>query len=309
MRLKRRIFGTGAIASLAFAAPVAAETMTVSGIYPAPNARAAVLDSIAIEQFGGEEGGSLSITVGDRLRGVSIDGTPYFRILPASVARDADAALRGAVITDIDVERSSSKTVSQCVERDEHRKCVQRRKEEVPCERLLVSVRPSLRLISVDGELLHSQDRRVTREKRYCADEDQPSPMPMIREAVNEIADSLRYAIAPVERSEAIRLLESRKGMDRDAGRSFRDAVRMTKRNVTAACDAFSALEPTIGDHVSLIFNLGLCAESANDFDAAERYYNQALQIDSSKTQSASGLERIRQRELGLQQVASRYGA
>ena len=303
--LKMVVFGLG-LGALAM--PVSAETLRVVGVYPAHNGDAAEVQSIGIEQFGGIDGPTLSIKAADALRSASIDGEPYFRVAPASVMRDGDAVLSGSVATDVNVYRASPKEVETCVNRDDKNKCLEKRKEKVPCEQLTLSVRPTIRLYSYDGALIHDDDAESQRQVRYCADESEPAIDPMVDEGLDEIAARLRYALAPQQRAEDIRVLETRKGMEKEPGRAFRDAIAMTKRDEEMACDAFAALEPTIGEHVSLLFNIGLCAEAGGDLDRAQEYYRRAIKADPSKSNAGEGLDRIRARQEAERQLAIHYG-
>lgn len=300
-------WGLLASAALLTSVPAVAETLRVSGVYPAGNDGAASLESIAVEQFGGEAGSYLSIQIEDTLRGANVDGEPWFRIVPGSLSSDADAALRGAVIVRSDRERSGEKEVTTCVERDAKKKCIRERKDKVPCSRTIVRVTPSLRLIGRDGELIHADDSTVERSERFCADQSVPDKQAMIDSALSEIAGRMRYAMAPVQRSEDVRVLESRKGMDKAAGKQFREAIKLTKRNENAACDAFAALEPSIGEHESLLFNLGLCAESIGDLDGAEAYYRRALAVDPGDNYASMGMGRVEERRRADRQLSQRY--
>ncbi|WP_284125066.1 tetratricopeptide repeat protein [Parerythrobacter aestuarii] len=289
-----------------FPAGTMAETLMVTGIYPAGNDRAAALDSIAVEQFGGVDGGTLSIKIEDRLRGAIVDGDPWFTIYAASLSSDAEAALRGAVTTRVDVEDSYDKTVEDCIKRDAKKKCVEKRKRKIRCHKLVVRVDPTLRLVGRNGDLIDTDESSATREQRFCMDERRPDSEPLVEAALDEVADRLRYALAPVQRSEGIRVLESRKGMPKAAGGEFRDAIRQTKSDELGACASFAALEPAIGEHESLLFNIGLCAEAAGDFDAAEGYYRRAIAVDGSSAYASLGLARIDERLRAFDQMDSR---
>lgn len=297
------------LALAAMIAPVTAnaETLTVEGIYPAGNSDVAALQSIAVERLGGADGAALSIMIGDRLRNVRVNGEDWFTVYSGSLVSEAEAALSGFVNSDVRIEESYDKEVKRCVRRDENRKCLERATERVPCDRARIRVSPSLRLVARDGQLLHSGSFEVTRELRFCADENQPSLDPLIEQALAEAADRTRYEFAPEQRREAIRVFESRKGMDRDLGRQFRDAVRLTKQDENAACDAFAALEPSIGGHRSLLYNLGLCAEAAEEFETAINYYDRSLQIDGDRSYAQAGLNRIADRMLALEQLDTHY--
>src|SRR6188474_2840070 len=77
------------------ATAAAGETLPVKGVYPAGNDAAAALGTIAVEPFGGVDGQQLAIGVADQLRNITIDGEPYFRIVPGGGSADADAVLQG----------------------------------------------------------------------------------------------------------------------------------------------------------------------------------------------------------------------
>lgn len=303
------VFGAGLMAgALAFGTPAMAETLQIHGVYPAGNGDAAEISSIGVREFGGIDGPMLSIKVADALRNATIDGQSYFNIGPASLLRGADAVLSGSVSTDVDIRRATAKEVTKCVKRDDKNKCIERRKVQVRCQQMHLSARPTLRLVSANGRLIHSDNEPVSRQLRFCADQARPSVDPMVEELLNEIATRLRFALAPQQRVEDVRVLETRKGMDKGPGNDFRDAIRMTKSDEGVACDAFVGLEPTIGEHVSLLFNIGLCAEARGDFDTASDYYRRAIQADPSKSYAGEGLERIRQRIRAEQQLEVHYG-
>jgi len=295
------------VCAMCAAHSVPAETLTVDGVYPAGNNQAAALDSIAVERLGGPDGSRLSSLISDRLRDARVNGEPWFRIYSGSFATDAEAALSGYVGTDIRIDESYDKEVSVCVERDDRRKCVRKVKERIPCDVARIRVTPELRLVGRDGRLVHSGNFTVNRERRFCADENQPSFNPLVDEALTEIADRIRKELAPQQLRKDLRVFESRKGMDKEAGKQFREAIRMTKRDEDGACLAFAALEPTIGSHRSLIFNLGLCAEKAQDFEKAAYYYRKSMAVDGDRTYAEAGLDRIQDRLVAMNQIEARY--
>lgn len=284
-----------------------AETLSVEGVYPAGNDEAAAMASIAIETIGGTDGGELSVMIADRLREAYVQGQPWVRVFAGSIGSDADAAINGFVTTNVRMDEDTPKTVSTCVRRDADRDCIERREEQVPCDRVTVRVSPSLRMVDRRGRLILSDNSDVSRQARQCADEQSRSLDPMIREGLNEIADRMRSEIVPRESRSAFRVLESRKGIEGDARGAFREAIRLTKRDEAAACDSFAALESTIGDQRSLLFNIGLCAEAVGDFGLAENYYERTLLLDSGTTYARDGLRRIAARRRAEDQLAFRF--
>ena len=294
------------------ALPLHAETLSVSGIYPAGNDAAAELNTISVEPFGGVDGPTLSLELEDRLRNVSIEGEPYFEVLPSSFVANAegevDAVLRGTVTTRTSTVRASPRKDKKCVARNDKGKCTEKVDIKIPCRALSVTVQPRLRLIGTGGELIHSDNRSIEKSERYCRGDDEPFADPMIEEALADIARSVRYELAPVQRIEDIRLLEARKGMKGDPRKAFRDAIKLTKSDPLQACLNFKALEEPIGEHVSLLYNLGLCSESDGDFDTASSFYDRALAADPKKSLAQDGLDRIAARARADQQLAAHYG-
>jgi len=289
------------------AAPVHAETLPVSGVYPAGNDAAASLNVIAVERFGGTDGQQLGIAIADKLRAVTIGGEPYFRVVPGT-SRDADAVLQGTANAEVSRNDSGTREEDVCVERDADRKCIRREKRRIPCWNQVVRLDATVRLVGVEGDRLHAVDRQDEQTQRYCEGDSRPSTEGMVRQLTGRYADSLRADLAPVQRAEDIRVMESRDGLSRDDGRAFREAVRLTKNDRAAACSAWAALEARNPDHVSVLVNLGLCAESGGRLDEAYGYYRRALSSDDDASYASQGLRRIEGRRRADAQLASQRG-
>src|SRR6478609_1669411 len=131
---------------------VAAETLPVSGVYPAGNDAAAALGSIAVERFGGDDGQQVGIAAADRLRAVTIDGEPYFRVVPEGTR--ADAVLQGTAVAESSRRDSGTREESVCVERDEDHDCIKKEKHQIPCWDQVVRLDATVRLVGTDGALI-----------------------------------------------------------------------------------------------------------------------------------------------------------
>lgn len=297
--IRKFLFALAAFAAV----PAAAETLPVSGVYPAGNDAAAALQSIAIEPFGGIDGQALAIAVGDQLRGATIDGEPYFRIVPGSTG--AEATLQGALTAETFRRDSYDKEREVCVERDEDDKCVKREKEKIPCWETVVRLDPRVRLIDAGGALLDAFDEPRERATRWCRDEQRPSQDEVARQLTEELARDMRFRFAPVERHEDVRVMEKRDGLARDGRDAFREAIRLTKQDPGLACAAFRALESANPAQASVLFNIGLCAEGAGQLDAAADYYRRALAADAKADYAGAGLQRLDARRRAAAQLAA----
>ena len=290
------------------AAAAGAETLPVGGVYPAGSDAAAALGSIAVERFGGTDGQQLGIAVADKLRAVTIDGEPYFRIVPARSSSEVDAVLQGTATAEVGRRDAGTREDEVCVERDEDRKCVRREKQKIPCWNQVVRLDASVRLVAIEGDLLHAFDRGDEQSQRYCEGDSRPSSEGMVRQLVTRYADGLRGELAPIQRFEDVRVMESRDDLSRADGRAFREAVRLTKTDGGAACAAWSALEEANPSHVGVLFNLGLCAESEGRLDDAYRYYERALAVDDDSNYAGQGVRRIEDRRRADEQLARQRG-
>ena len=283
-----------------------AETLRIETIYPAGSDEAAAMRTIAIDRFTGREGRDFANRIEDRLADAAIDGEPLFTLIHRSQAENADAILDGEAWVRV-TESEFSERRRVCVEEDEDGKCIRREKVDLACLRLAIDVGPRATLRSADGTILWSSQLSRNEVLSYCPDhDDEPLVAPVVDGALASAADDVRRALAPVQIIEDIRIMERRKGMARDVSRAFRDAVRMTKQDERAACDAFAALEPALGSHPSLLFNLGLCAEQIGDFATAETYYRQALVDKTSDDEAQTGLHRVDQSLVAERQLERR---
>ena len=289
-RFKAIVAGCAAL----WSAGVAAETLPVSGVYPAGSDAAASLGTIAVERFGGEDGQQLGLAAADRLREVTIDGEPYFRIVPEG--SPADAVLQGTAAAESRRRDSSPREENVCVERDEDRDCIRREKRDIPCWELVVRLDAAVRLVSTEGELLYALNREDEQPQRFCEGDERPSAERMIRTLAERYADQLRNDFGPVQRFEQIRVMEDRDGLSRDDGRAFRAAVQLTKTDHEAACAAWAALEPGNPGHASVLFNLGLCEESRGRLREARDYYQRVIAGGDDDAYARQGAARIEAR-------------
>ncbi len=281
-----------------------AETLPVSGVYPAGNDAAAALGSIAVERFGGEDGQQVGIAAADRLRAVRIDGEPYFRVVPEGTR--ADAVLQGHAVAESSRRDSSSREEEVCVERDDDHDCIKKEKRRIPCWELVVELSTTVRLVRTDGAVVYALDSEDELPQRFCEGDERPSRERMIRTLAERQADRLRAELAPEQRSEQIRVMEDRDGLSKDDGRAFRAGVQLTKTDRDSACAAWSALEPANPDHPSVLFNLGLCEESRGRLREAHDYYQRVIAGAADDDYARQGAARVEARWRANAQLESR---
>ncbi len=313
--------GCGAIAH--------AETLPVEGIYAAGTDAPSQVRSIAVADFSGRAGERLAFAIDSALRGAVIEGRPYFDLTFTAPAfgnsytydggNDArgqadrrggpDAVMRGIAEVEWRDSDAGAKDVEECAIRDDRGKCTEKKTVSYPCRAREVSLRPEVRLVAHGGELLYAKGDTLTASRRFCKDErDTPSVDSMIEELAGGFAAAMRSDLAPQYRSEGIRLLESRDAIAKADHTAFKAAVRQTKTDIAGACSAFEALEPANPRAVSVVFNIGLCHESAGDLEAAGQFYQAVLDVKLGKVEAQEGLGRIASRLRAEQQISIHTG-
>lgn len=307
-RVVRKVSVVLAICGVFAGSPAAAETLRIEGVYPAESDGAASLNSISVERFGGVDGDALTFAVADRLREAEVQGERWFNVLVESRAEDADGVLTGyAQPRYADTDYKTKRKI--CWAEDDRGRCTERREVELDCIRISITLRPEMRLVGYNGNLLWSSDIEKNRQLSYCPELDTaPDADPAIREMVEEIASDVRYRLAPAYRVQDIRIMERRRGLEGDARGEFRDAIALTKTDEAAACAEFERLHVANPDHPALSFNVGLCAEQRYDINAAEAAYNHALQFEESDDEARAGLHRLNERMRADMQMANHHG-
>jgi tetratricopeptide (TPR) repeat protein len=292
----------GRLAVLVFAIAAAgtakAETLTIDALYPARDRDAAQVGSLVVERFGGREGRELSFALEGALAEVNVYGQPYFRVVAERSNAPADAILSGianAQVQNQPVEESRK----QCVERDDNDRCIREDQVKINCQRRVVTLNPSLRMARIDdGAIIYQRQIYKSDQLVVCPDRQASRSLPdTISLLVEQVADEVRSDIAPVFRSDAIRVLEGRKGLDKDQSNRFKDALKATFRNPQAACDIWQALDTEVPGQSSIVFNLALCAEQRGELDEAQTRYRQAQTLLPREPAIRAAFDRIAARQ------------
>lgn len=285
-----------ALAGALAAVPARAEVLQVFGLIPARNDRLAELRAIVVDSFGGSEGAALTIRIEDMLREQSVDGSKFFRVLPAATASGGDALMRGTADADVQFKRYIEKR-EQCAEKDGDGKCLRKEQREVKCSKRRIELGVALRVVLPDGTLIHSDDTPEAIEDSSCEDQDQQprSRQDVIRSLIARYVDRMRGDFVPRHTDALVRVDENRKGLAKPDADRFRQAVRLTKTDPRAACQVWSGLGAANPAHVPSAFNLALRAESrgADGAKEAEKRYLAVLDLAGKYPAAAAGLARL----------------
>lgn len=294
----RKFLTVSAAITAAVGGNAQAEVYEITTIYPASDNVAQQIRSIEIERFNGDGGKELERRLEAKLTGIQIDGERYFEIIPYRSREDADALLLGSA--DVDVEEEDTEaTRRRCVERDADDKCLDRKNIEVPCITKTIVVDATVRFTALaKGGGRFNRDYTPKFTQTVC-EKDDGSYERFSREdretdkLIEGIANDIRVRLAPDQRRQRIRLLESRKGLSKEEGKAFKAAVKTTKRDQTRSCEMFTTLEQDGAANISLTFNSGLCAEKTGDLDRAQEIYYSAEDRFGRKSEVTEAIKRI----------------
>lgn len=318
------IIGTGLAGLVCTGA--AAETLPVEGIYAAGTDAPSRARSIALAGFAGRGGERLAFAIDTALRGAVIEGRPWFELTfsepprgatytydrdadPAAYRGGADAVMRGIAEVEWRDRDDGTKDVEECAVRDERGKCTEKKTVTYPCRAREVTLRPEVRLVAREGDLLYGKGDQLIASQRFCKDEKgSPSVDSMVEQLARQFADAVRFDLAPSQRYEDIRVLESRSGMSKPNQTAFKAALKLTKNDVEGACRAFAALEATNPQNITILFNIGLCRESEGALGDAAARYEAVLALSPRKLEAQDGLSRIASRRRAERQLSIHYG-
>ena len=278
------------------AAPVAAETLTVTGSNPAGNGNINDLISIAVDRFEGEDGSALSQALEAELAGVRFGGQPYFRVVAPESGVAADALVTGSVRTGVE-ETATTEKRTRCIEQDpaDKNKCLKEEEYDMRCRRRVATISTNVRLVAMgDGSVRYTRPLSARDEQVFCPDRKASRTVEaFVDTTLQAQVRTIRYDLAPAGFSDNVRVDENRKGLPKAASEAFKDAIRQTKNDQAGACDSWAAIARDAEPTAALAFNLGLCAEARRDFTAAIDWYGQAQRLGSKNRDIGEGLARI----------------
>lgn len=290
----------------------------VNLLQPAQYHEASLIKSIAVLPFSGPEGKQFAAEIEAVLSGIGIDDQRFFTLvdrttldktisemqLSQSGLVDQKAAVKlgklvGAqgIFTGIVSQNKCSDSYynekrTTCIRYETRRDkdgtvyqgpCIAWRQYPVSCTRRVASFAVSPKLVEIStGKILYSRNLAATAESTGCEDTRPVQEASiLLARAKESVKKEFRRDIAPYYVTAEIKLMDSTDGIDSPeakdklkSGLEYADKGRMD-----GACELWGEARNLAGNSPALLYNLGVCAESRGDLDAALSLYRQADKI------------------------------
>jgi hypothetical protein len=278
-----------------------AETLTISGWYAAEVREVAMLDSLAVDRFDGDDGPELGTAIERALGDVQDrDGGPYFTI--RSRYAEVDGMVNGAVRVRVESENFKRK-VKRCASDTKSTKCDDKDKIEIEifCKRRFVNMNTDIKVIRLaDDATVFNRAFPQRKETETCEGDRAPETIdPIVSGFIRTTAEQFAGQVVPYGRTEKIRVRESRSGLGKVESNQMKALITLTKKDEAAACKGWADMEARGVNHPTLKFNLGLCAEMSGRLDMALGYYEPLAAASRNASDVNDGIGRVERRMAG----------
>lgn len=288
----------GLIGVIAAATAASAESVTLTGRFPADYREPSFLKRMGVNRIDGPDGAALGYALERALanRGhysvVVLNGR-------SGTSGDVDGLLSGLVTTEINELRVTEER-DNCVEKRKNEagkeECVRKEKETIYCRKRTIDLTADLRIARAsDGRIAYSTRKPRHNEVKWCPGQSAPGAVDgTVRSMTDSIADEIAREISPRTERYDLRFYESRDAMPKEMHTRFKDAIRATQRDLPGACRELEAMEAA-APQFAIAYDVGICAEARGDYEAAIDAYRRAATLRPRDTVDFdSAIDRVR---------------
>jgi len=295
-----------------------ATKIKVNMLKPAQYHQASLTRTVAVLPFSGPNGSGFAAEIEGVLGGINIDDKPYFILVDrASIDKtlseqkfsqsgliDPKTAVKiGQIIgaqgiyagtitlakaKDSPYTERRSECAQRQIKKDEkgnqsEGNCLRYRHYNVNCVKRLAQFAASPKLIEVStGKILYSRNLAGSSNSAGCEDRTAVKGAEELLETAKNMAlRDFRKDVAPFYETREIALLDSTDGMNSTEAREKlkRGIAFAGKGRMDSACEFWGEASNLTPDAASLVYNLGVCAESRGDVEAAYILYRKAEKL------------------------------
>jgi tetratricopeptide (TPR) repeat protein len=304
---------------------------TVAVPTPAGSADAARIRSVAVLPFDGDYNRELTTDIEGLLTGIRLGDTPYFNVverkaldmvlkeirLSQSGIVNKEQGLRlgkllgikayytGTVTSPVYHQNYYQESRSQCVEEDSKkgflgiRKCKRSVETKISCNKAEAVYSFTPKLIEIEsGRILYSESIKGVATANSCSDQETPAPSEsqLKRAAKEKALAAFRKDVAPSFATIDIPLMDSTDTISNDqAKRKLLQGLEFAKGNrLDRACELWQEANELGAPSPSILYNLGVCAETTGNFQRAGELYRKADRLlDKPDERVSSALARM----------------
>lgn len=315
---RNRIYAIS-LAALMIAAGCATKIRT-SVLMPGRVDQAAQFKSVAVMPFDGPDGKAITSIVEGELASVMIDNKQFFQIVDRGSLDKAMNEMKLAMTGAVDANTAAqvgkivgakgiytgnvtASAVNNSSYTEKRRKCSSYRTVKdskgrtsqecvhwydvpVDCTKRTATFAFTPKLVEVEtSRLIFSNTYESSMESKGCEDESRGlvDGQVMKRKTQDEAVRKFRMDVAPYYAALEFTLKDSTSGIASDAAKAkLKDGVTFAgSGRMDRACALWSEARPLAPDSISILFNLGICAETQGKPEEAQALYQQ---IDKTMT-------------------------
>ena len=227
----------GLIGVIAAATVASAETVALTGRFPADYREPSFLKRMGVDRIDGPDGGGLGFALE---RALANRGHYSVVVLNGRASGDVDGLLSGLVTTEISELRTTEER-ENCLEKKKDNfgkeECVRKEKTTIYCRKRTIDLTADVRIArAADGRVAYSSRKPRHNEVKWCPGQSAPGAVDgTVRSMTDSIADEIAREISPRTERYDLRFYESRDAMPKEMHTRFKDAIRATQRSVSAA--------------------------------------------------------------------------
>lgn len=286
----------GLIGVIAAATVASAETVALTGRFPADYREPSFLKRMGVDRIDGPDGGGLGFALE---RALANRGHYSVVVLNGRASGDVDGLLSGLVTTEISELRTTEER-ENCLEKKKDNfgkeECVRKEKTTIYCRKRTIDLIADVRIArAADGRVAYSSRKPRHNEVKWCPGQSAPGAVDgTVRSMTDSIADEIAREISPRTERYDLRFYESRDAMPKEMHTRFKDAIRATQRDLPGACRELEAMEAA-APQFAIAYDVGICAEARGDYEAAIDAYRRAATLRPRDTADFdSATDRVR---------------
>ena len=296
--------------------PVGCATkIPINMLQPAEFHQASLTKTVAVVPFNGSGGTEFAAELEGLLVSIDLNGKPYFTLvdrasidkvisemkLSQSALVDPGTAVKlgklvgaqgiytGTVTANNTRNSSYTERRSECAQHQMKRdkdgnlyegNCIRWRNYNVNCTKRQASYAVTPKLIEVaTAKIVYSKNVNGAADSSGCEDRKPPlSEQELLDKARETVKSTIRRDVAPYYVTVMINLKDSTDGIEsKEAKERLSLGISFAEKNrLDAACEKWGEARQLAPNAPSLLYNLGVCAESVADVENAYKLYKQA---------------------------------